>query len=182
MSPLHAPWDTYTYILDHLEPIITSLDQALADGHHGGCGLPPATLLLLRLIRTSLSNKKRGEVALIALYSCSGLIKLGGLAVSLCDYLLQSVRQPSDQTISLVSDMLVLALELVGILLEALVEARGEEFRDRSIIKSLFKAYTVTVVCSAISNKKEKVCASLTKTPKTDFPIDIFFITPPHRP
>uniref|UniRef100_A0A5K3FWW9 Uncharacterized protein n=1 Tax=Mesocestoides corti TaxID=53468 RepID=A0A5K3FWW9_MESCO len=151
---LHTPRETFSWLLDQLGPLTDALERSMTDSpssvprsssSNAARAIPSALLLLLRLIRGHLAQRRdedEGGLALIELYSRNGLYILTALTECLADYLL---RQPADE---LASEMLEVALDVLTTLVCALVKAAegGADFRDRSPVKAVCRAYAAVVV------------------------------------
>ncbi len=142
--------ETLSYLIDQLPLLTDSLDRCLIDPPSpprtvAAPSLPPATLLLLRLIRSHI-QRADADRSIFELYTRgTGITAFIVLIECLSDFLLQLVRHPIKVSVELAHNMLDVALDILTTVVTALAEAQGEKFRDRSPLKALCKAYAASV-------------------------------------
>ncbi|KAL5108203.1 ATM interactor [Taenia crassiceps] len=142
-----SPTELFAWYADQLGPLVEMCQDSLTIP-------PPALLLLLRLLRLSLTdNGGRGgdiELNVIELYARDGLATLSTLIDCTADHLL--LQQPNARGYvrgsaeTMIADMMAEGVEILTHLVIALVDAVGEDFRDRTPVKAVCRAYAAAAV------------------------------------
>ncbi|VDK22091.1 unnamed protein product [Taenia asiatica] len=142
-----SPTELFAWYADQLGPLVEVCEDSLTTP-------PPSLLLLLRLLRSSLTdNGGRGaeiELNVIELYARDGLAILSTLVDCTADHLLlqQSktrgyVRGSAE---TMVADMMAEGVAILAHLIIALADAVGEDFRDRTPVNAVCRAYAAAAV------------------------------------
>lgn len=142
-----SPTELFAWYADQLGPLVEVCEDSLATP-------PPALLLLLRMLRFSLTdNGGRGgdiELNVIELYARDGLAILSTLVDCTADHLLlqqsntRGYVRGSVET--MVADMMAEGVAILTHLVIALADAIGEDFRDRTPVKAVCRAYAAAAV------------------------------------
>ncbi|KAM7542619.1 hypothetical protein Aperf_G00000017614 [Anoplocephala perfoliata] len=118
--------ELFSWYCDQLAPLIESLEESTQP--------PPSLLILLRFLRASFS-----DLEVIELYSRDGLSTLSTLVDIAAERLIMSsIDNPADL---MLMDMMVEGVQILDVFINALIDGVGEEFRDRTPIMSVCKAY-----------------------------------------
>lgn len=104
---------------------------------------PPSLLILLRLLRASVS-----DLEVIELYSRDGLPALSTLVDITAERLIMSSTADGPAA-SMLTDMMVEGVQILDVFLNALVDGIGEEFRDRTPVVPVCKAYAAASVVTS---------------------------------
>ncbi|EUB64119.1 hypothetical protein EGR_01247 [Echinococcus granulosus] len=142
-----SPTELFTWYADQLSPLVEVCEDSLT-------APPPALLLLLRLLRSALTDSGARaidiEFSVIELYARGGLASLSTLVDCTADHLLlqQSnsrgfCRGPAE---TIAADMMAEGVAILAHLVVALAEAVEEDFRDRTPVKAVCRAYAAASV------------------------------------
>uniref|UniRef100_A0A915EVD3 C2H2-type domain-containing protein n=1 Tax=Echinococcus canadensis TaxID=519352 RepID=A0A915EVD3_9CEST len=142
-----SPTELFTWYADQLSPLVEVCEDSLT-------APPPALLLLLRLLRSALTDSGARaidiEFSVVELYARGGLASLSTLVDCTADHLLlqQSnsrgfCRGPAE---TIAADMMAEGVAILAHLVVALAEAVEEDFRDRTPVKAVCRAYAAASV------------------------------------
>ncbi|VDM30726.1 unnamed protein product [Hydatigera taeniaeformis] len=142
-----SPTELFAWYADQLGPLVEACEDSLT-------APPPALLLLLRLLRFSLTDSSSRvadfELNVIELYARDGLAILSTLVDFTADHLLlqqfnnRGYRRGCIEP--MVADMMAEGVAILAHLVIALANAIGEDFRDRTPIKAVCRAYAAAAV------------------------------------
>lgn len=159
-----VPTESLTWYADQLSVLVESFEDSLTTGPVNTTP-PPALLLLLRLLRSALTDGGRGsstdatELAVIELYSQDGLLTLSTLVDCIADHLILLAQQGATccgPRTSMLAELMGEGVEIIAHLVAALVYSGGEEFRDRTPVKAVCRAYAVATSASILGSSLQK--------------------------
>lgn len=119
--------ELFSWYCDQLAPLIEVLEDSAQP--------PPSLLLLLRIIRASLS-----DLEIIELYAKDGLSGLSSL-VDITAERLMLLSSAENSAVGMLMDIMVEGVTILDVFVNALVDGIGEEFRDRTPVVPVCKAY-----------------------------------------
>lgn len=138
--PSSETCELFSWYCDQLGPFIENLEDSTQP--------PPALLLLLRFIRARISS-----LEIIELYSKDGLAALSNLVDIVAERLMLPGISFENSATRILVDMMAEAVAILDVFINALIDEIGEDFRDRTPVVPVCKAYAAA---SSIMNEKLK--------------------------